>query len=109
MTPYRSKKRKGLVIMVVAAVVVVSVVSVLAAGCGSAGSTAGTDDTGLSADLNGAGATFPQPVYVEWIGGFQTANPGVRVNYQGVGSGAGIEQVHISDRRFRRHRRLHEG
>ncbi len=31
-------------------------------------------------------------MYVEWIGGFQTANPDVTVNYQGIGSGAGIEQ-----------------
>jgi phosphate transport system substrate-binding protein len=46
----------------------------------------------LAADLNGAGATFPQPIYVEWIGAFQAVYPDVKINYQGVGSGAGIQQ-----------------
>ncbi len=97
MTPYRSKNRKGLVAVLALTLVVVLAAGTLAA-CGSGDSTdttaGGTGTTGaaLAADLNGAGATFPQPVYVEWIGGFQTANPGVKVNYQGVGSGAGIEQ-----------------
>jgi phosphate transport system substrate-binding protein len=51
-----------------------------------------TTTAGLSADLNGAGATFPKPLYVEWIGAFQELNKGVKVNYQGIGSGAGIQQ-----------------
>ncbi len=53
-----------------------------------------TDTTAapLAASLNGAGATFPEPLYVEWIGEFQAANPGVTINYQGIGSGGGIEQ-----------------
>jgi phosphate transport system substrate-binding protein len=51
-----------------------------------------TTAAGLKAELNGAGATFPQPVYVEWIGAFQQVNPDVKMNYQGVGSGAGIQQ-----------------
>ena len=46
----------------------------------------------LSANLSGAGATFPEPLYVEWIGEFQLANPDVTINYQGIGSGGGIEQ-----------------
>jgi phosphate transport system substrate-binding protein len=66
-----------------------------AAGTGTTGG--GTDattgpDTPLSASLNGAGATFPEPLYVEWIGEFQIANPDVTINYQGIGSGGGIEQ-----------------
>jgi phosphate transport system substrate-binding protein len=103
MTPYKVKSRKGLVAVLVLTLLVVAAAGVLAAGCDSGGGTestastaaqGGTESTeaGLAADLNGAGATFPQPVYVEWIGGFQTANPDVKVNYQGVGSGAGIEQ-----------------
>ncbi len=48
--------------------------------------------TALSGSLNGAGATFPEPLYVEWIGEFQTGNPDVNINYQGIGSGGGIEQ-----------------
>jgi phosphate transport system substrate-binding protein len=42
--------------------------------------------------LNGAGATFPQPLYTKWFDVyFQQKN--VKINYQGVGSGAGIQQI----------------
>jgi phosphate transport system substrate-binding protein len=51
-----------------------------------------TTEAALTAELNGAGATFPAPIYVEWIGAFQKVEPGVKINYQGVGSGAGIQQ-----------------
>jgi phosphate transport system substrate-binding protein len=40
--------------------------------------------------LNGAGATFPAPLYQRWIAEFGKANPGVQINYQAVGSGTGI-------------------
>ncbi|MDX2006930.1 MAG: phosphate ABC transporter substrate-binding protein PstS [Meiothermus sp.] len=44
--------------------------------------------------LSGAGATFPAPLYTEYfIPAFQRANPGTRINYQAVGSGAGIRQL----------------
>jgi phosphate transport system substrate-binding protein len=42
--------------------------------------------------LNGSGATFPAPLYLRWAADFKTANPDVTVNYQGVGSGAGVKQ-----------------
>src|ERR1700744_5226257 len=42
--------------------------------------------------LQGAGATFPAPLYQRWIAEFSKANPGTQINYQGVGSGAGIKQ-----------------
>lgn len=42
--------------------------------------------------LNGAGATFPQPLYLEWIGAFTSKNKGIKINYQGIGSGGGIQQ-----------------
>jgi phosphate transport system substrate-binding protein len=42
--------------------------------------------------LQGAGATFPAPLYQRWIAEFTKANPGVQINYQGIGSGAGIKQ-----------------
>ncbi len=41
--------------------------------------------------LQGAGATFPAPLYQRWIAEFTKANPGVQINYQGIGSGAGIK------------------
>ena len=42
--------------------------------------------------INGAGATFPYPVYVNWAKDYRKAT-GIRVNYQGIGSGGGIRQV----------------
>lgn len=56
------------------------------------GTTATTGGEALKASLSGAGATFPEPLYVEWIGEFQAGNPGVNINYQGIGSGGGVEQ-----------------
>lgn len=56
--------------------------------------TTGTGDGLLTARLNGAGATFPEPLYLEWIGEFiNGVQPGVAINYQGIGSGGGIQQL----------------
>ena len=44
-------------------------------------------------DLNGAGATFPNPIYSRWFSEYSQQHPGVHINYQSVGSGAGIRQV----------------
>lgn len=43
--------------------------------------------------LNGAGATFPFPLYSRWFAEFNRAHSDVRINYQSIGSGGGIEQV----------------
>jgi phosphate transport system substrate-binding protein len=107
------RKRTRLVAVLAVALLAVAALGLLAAGCGgselpsagsqttapetsSTGSTTGggtvTSGGDLSASLNGAGATFPKPLYIEWIGEFQTVNPGVKINYQGIGSGGGIEQ-----------------
>ncbi|OFW61894.1 MAG: phosphate ABC transporter substrate-binding protein PstS [Actinobacteria bacterium RBG_16_64_13] len=103
--------RKRLAAFLAVALLLVVVSGIVAAGCGGSDlpSAGGTDTTAstatsttgvatstseatLSANLNGAGATFPEPLYVEWIGEFQIANPDVTINYQGIGSGGGIEQ-----------------
>jgi phosphate transport system substrate-binding protein len=64
--------------------------SMLAAACGSSpsGSTA---DVGRGT-LTGAGATFPEPFYTKAFDAYSQLYPQVRVNYQAVGSGAGIQQ-----------------
>jgi phosphate transport system substrate-binding protein len=44
-------------------------------------------------NLNGAGATFPYPIYSKWFTEYKQQNPGVQINYQPIGSGGGIRQV----------------
>jgi phosphate transport system substrate-binding protein len=69
--------------------------AVLAA-CG--GDAARSGDTSQAAgrtgsiDLNGAGATFPQPIYNKWFSDY-AGKTGVRINYQSIGSGGGIRQL----------------
>lgn len=46
----------------------------------------------LAEDVTGAGATFPAPLYAKWADAYNKAT-GVRVNYQSVGSGAGLKQI----------------
>jgi phosphate transport system substrate-binding protein len=43
--------------------------------------------------LNGAGATFPYPIYSKWFSEYGKSHPGVQINYQSIGSGGGIRQV----------------
>lgn len=43
--------------------------------------------------INGAGATFPYPIYSKWFDEYHQKNTNVQFNYQSVGSGAGIKQV----------------
>ena len=43
-------------------------------------------------DVTGAGATFPAPIYAKWADAYNKAT-GARINYQSVGSGAGIKQI----------------
>src|SRR3954454_7196889 len=82
---------------------VLAAVSALALGvaaCGSDSNSSGATSTAgsggsksaqLGGTLNGARATFPQPVYQEWAARFQEKT-GVTVNYQGIGSGGGVAQ-----------------
>src|SRR5579872_5303341 len=43
--------------------------------------------------INGAGATFPYPIYSKWFDEYHKAHGNIQFNYQSVGSGAGIKQV----------------
>ncbi len=44
-------------------------------------------------DLNGAGATFPYPIYSKWFSEYNQLHPDIKINYQSIGSGGGIRQV----------------
>jgi phosphate transport system substrate-binding protein len=43
--------------------------------------------------INGAGATFPQPIYTKWFDAYSKVDSSVRFNYQGIGSGGGQKQI----------------
>ncbi|MGE3806738.1 MAG: phosphate ABC transporter substrate-binding protein PstS [Gemmataceae bacterium] len=60
----------------------------LVLGCTTSISCSSFDTT----DLQGAGATFPAPVYKRWFLEYYLKHPEIRVNYQAIGSGAGIRQ-----------------
>ncbi len=48
---------------------------------------------GAKITLNGAGATFPNPMYSKWFSEYNKLHPDVQINYQPIGSGGGIRQV----------------
>src|SRR5450432_2912981 len=45
-----------------------------------------------AADISGAGATFPYPIYSKWADAYKTQT-GIGLNYQSIGSGGGIKQI----------------
>ncbi|HTN49729.1 MAG TPA: phosphate ABC transporter substrate-binding protein PstS [Burkholderiaceae bacterium] len=53
---------------------------------------AGAFSTAIAQEVTGAGATFPAPLYAKWADAYNKAT-GVRINYQSVGSGAGLRQI----------------
>ena len=44
-------------------------------------------------NINGAGATFPNPIYSKWFSEYNQQHPDIKINYQPIGSGGGIRQV----------------
>src|SRR5207245_5329855 len=60
----------------------------LALGPALAGATASAQMT-----INGAGATFPYPIYSTWFDEYAKVDPSVRFNYQSIGSGGGQKQI----------------
>src|SRR5512133_2131644 len=62
----------------------ITATAVLAAGVGVAAQ---------SAQINGAGATFPFPIYSKWFSEYNKLHPDIQINYQSLGSGAGIRQL----------------
>ena len=52
----------------------------------------GLASTAFSADISGAGATFPYPIYAKWADAYKKET-GIGLNYQSIGSGGGIKQI----------------
>src|SRR5688572_4141617 len=67
----------------------------VACGGGSSGPVRPPSEASQSGtvQINGAGATFPYPVYSKWFSEYNTLHPTVQINYQSIGSGGGIRQL----------------
>ena len=65
-------------------------IAVLALACSGGGP--GGSSGGVTA-LQGAGATFPNPLYQKWMSEYGKLHPNVRMDYQSIGSGGGIKQI----------------
>src|SRR5713101_8278518 len=63
------------------------------AGCGSNVADRQKPPQKQLLQINGAGATFPSPIYSKWFDEYHKLHSEVQINYQPVGSGAGIRQV----------------
>jgi phosphate transport system substrate-binding protein len=66
--------------------VVAAAFVVLAIACKGTGS-------GGTVSLQGAGATFPTPLYQKWVSEYGKLNPNIKIDYQSIGSGGGIKQI----------------
>jgi phosphate transport system substrate-binding protein len=76
----------------------VALTAVIAAACGGGNTepvpaNSSSSGTSQTLQINGAGATFPYPIYSKWFSEYNTLHPNIRVNYQSIGSGGGIQQV----------------
>src|SRR5665811_950480 len=83
--------RRSVVVVGLIAFLLVVLAALLATGCGNSGdlpSAGGSGSDGKKVGLSGAGATFPEPLYLEWIGEFMQIDTGTEINYQGIGSAA---------------------
>src|SRR2546423_7861924 len=67
---------------------IVLVVALAFAGC----NPGGNDGSG-TVSLQGAGATFPSPLYQKWLSEYGKLHPNVKIDYQSIGSGGGIKQI----------------
>jgi phosphate transport system substrate-binding protein len=83
--------QRSMLVFAALAVVAACADSSKKAGNDSASAASATATTS-GADLTGAGATFPYPLYSKWFDAYATKS-GVKINYQSIGSGGGIRQL----------------
>ena len=67
--------------------------SLFAAVFALAGLALGTTGARAQMTINGAGATFPNPLYSKWFDAYRKVDPSVQINYQAIGSGGGQKQI----------------
>src|SRR5690348_9053305 len=80
-----SKRSFKLVAWVSAVLLLTAAIACNNNGAGGSGSS--------SADLRGAGASFPNPLYQKWLSEYEKAHSNVKIDYQSIGSGGGIKQL----------------
>jgi len=68
------------------ALVLIAALSIAFAGCSGGGSSS-------EIRLQGAGATFPNPLYQKWLSEYGKAHANIKIDYQSIGSGGGIKQI----------------
>ncbi|MGE5122946.1 MAG: phosphate ABC transporter substrate-binding protein PstS [Acidobacteriaceae bacterium] len=88
---YMLKKYYSLYILVVVAAIILGACGTTANA--SPSTPASGEASSGSVQIIGAGSTFAQPVYTEWIYAYQYVDPSVSLNYQGIGSGGGKKAV----------------
>jgi phosphate transport system substrate-binding protein len=67
--------------------------AILAFAACSPASPGTTGSTNTTISLQGAGATFPNPLYQKWLSEYGKLHPNVKIDYQSIGSGGGIKQI----------------
>ncbi|GEA14961.1 phosphate-binding protein [Moorella sp. E308F] len=87
------KKSKRVVVLVMALALLMLVTA-----CGNSGETSkgpggSSDGKAQTVALNGAGASFPYPLYSKWIAEYRKVAPNVTIDYQSIGSGGGIKGI----------------
>lgn len=84
-----SRKNLSLAAATIATVSLLTIIGLLwCPACAAAG-----DAPGKTVSLEGAGATFPYPLYSKWVFEYGRIHPDIRINYQSIGSGGGIRQI----------------
>jgi phosphate transport system substrate-binding protein len=79
--------------------IAVALATALLTACGGGNTQPVTAENGgassgsQSLQINGAGATFPYPIYSKWFSEYNKLHPDIRINYQSIGSGGGIQQL----------------
>jgi len=75
------------------AALTVATVVLTACGGGAQPQPSAAENATQNLQINGAGATFPYPIYSKWFSEYNKLHPNVRINYQSIGSGGGIRQL----------------
>ena len=70
--------------------ILVTTIALFALACSGSG---GPGSSGGAMKLQGAGATFPNPLYQKWVSEYGKLHPTVQIDYQSIGSGGGIKQI----------------